>query len=85
MFKPITQEIKNEIISRIKNNGEAVSKLALEYSVSVKTIYGWLRKQSEKQVSFLEHARLKRENRLLLEIVGKLTLEKNQAGTLKKN
>ena len=85
MFKPIAQEIKNEIISRIKNNGEAVSKLALEYSVSVKTIYGWLRKQSEKQVSFLEHARLKRENRLLLEIVGKLTLEKNQAGTLKKN
>lgn len=85
MFKSIAQEIKNEIISRIKNNGEAVSKLAQEYSVSVKTIYGWLRKQSEKQVSFLEHARLKRENKLLLEIVGRLTLEKNQAGTLKKN
>ena len=85
MFKPIAQDIKDQIISRIKNNGEAVSKLSVEYSISVKTIYGWLRKQSEKQISFLEHAKLKRENKLLLEIVGKLTLEKNQTGTLKKN
>lgn len=85
MFKPIPQDIKDQIISRVKNNGEAVSKLALEYRVSVKTIYGWLRKQSEKQISFLEYARLKRENKLLLEIVGKLTLEKNQTGSLKKN
>lgn len=77
MFKPIAQEIKSEVISRIKNNGEAVSKLAAEYQISVKTIYSWLRKQSEKQVSILEHARLKRENKLLLEIVGRLTLDKN--------
>jgi transposase-like protein len=85
MFKPIAQEIKDQIISRIKNNGEAVSKLALEYTVSAKTIYGWLRKQSDKSVSTLEYARLKRENRLLLEIVGKLTLEKNQVTSIKKN
>lgn len=85
MFKPIAQDIKDQIIFRIKNNGEPVSKLATEYSVSVKTIYGWLRKQSEKQISVLEYARLKRENKLLLEIVGKLTLEKNQTRVLKKN
>lgn len=85
MFKPIPQEIKDQIIGRIKNNGEPVSKLALEYGVSVKTIYGWLRKQSEKHISFLEYARLKRENKLLLEMVGKLTLEKTQASGLKKN
>lgn len=85
MFKPIAQEIRDQIISRIKNNGEAVSKLSVEYSVSAKTIYGWLRKQSDNSVNFLEYARLKRENRLLLEIVGKLTLEKNQAVSLKKN
>lgn len=85
MFKPIAKDIKDQIIFRIKNNGEAVSKLALEYGISVKTIYGWLRKQSERQISFLEYARLKRENKLLLEIVGKLTLEKNQTRVLKKN
>ncbi len=85
MFKPIAKEIRDQIISRIKNNGEAVSKLALEYQVSAKTIYGWLRQRSESSVSFLEYARLKRENKLLLEIVGKLTLEKNQITSLKKN
>ena len=77
MFKPIAQDIKDQIISRIKNNGEAVSKLSVEYNVSVKTIYGWLRKQSVQGVSVLEMARLKRENKLLLEIVGRLTLDKN--------
>lgn len=85
MFKPIAKDIKDQIIFRIKNNGEAVSKLALEYSVSVKTIYGWLRKELTNSVSFLEHTRLKREHKLLLEIVGKLTLEKNQIGNLKKS
>ena len=84
MFKPIDQDIKDQIISRIKNNGEPVSKLAAEYSVSVKTIYAWLRKKSDSSVSFLEYARLKRENKLLLEIVGKLTLEKNQINNFKK-
>lgn len=75
MFKPIAQDIKDQIISRIKNNGEAVSKLSVEYQVSVKTIYGWLRKQSGQGSNILETARLKRENKLLLELVGKLTLE----------
>lgn len=84
MFKAIAQEIRDQIITRIKNNGETVSKLSVEYSVSAKTIYGWLRKQSDKSVNFLEYARLKRENRLLLEIVGKLTLEKNQVSAFKK-
>ena len=77
MFKPIAQDVKDQIILRIKNNGEAVSALSNEYNVSVKTIYAWLRKQSEKQISILEHARLKRENKLLLEMVGRLTLDKN--------
>lgn len=77
MFRPIAQDIKDQIISRIKNNGEAVSALSREYNISVKTIYGWLRKQSGSNVNVLEMARLKRENKLLLEIVGRLTLEKN--------
>lgn len=85
MFKPIAKDIKDQILGRIKNNGESVAKLALEYSVSPKTIYTWLRKKSDSSISFLEYARLKRENKLLLEIVGKLTLEKTQASNLKKS
>lgn len=86
MFKAIAQDIKDQIISRIKNNGETVSGLATEYGVSAKTIYTWLWKKSDNSVSFLEYARLKREHKLLLEIVGKLTLEKQTHGNnLKKN
>ena len=89
MFKTIAQDIKDQIINRIKNNGEAVLVLATEYGVSPKTIYGWLRKRSDNSVSFLEYAKLKREHKLLLEIVGKLTLEKttsrNQSSGVKKN
>lgn len=77
IFKPIAQDIKDQIILRVKHNGEAVSALSSEYNISVKTIYGWLRKQSGSNVNVLEMARLKRENKLLLEIVGRLTLEKN--------
>ena len=77
MFKPIAQDIKDQIISRIKNNGEAVSKLSSEYGISVKTIYGWLRKQAGTNGNVLEFSRLRRENKLLLELVGRLTLEKN--------
>lgn len=80
MFKAISKDIKDQIISRIKNNGEAVLVLATEFNVSPKTIYGWLRKKSDNSVSFLEYARLKREHKLLLEIVGKLTLEKTTSG-----
>lgn len=74
-FKIIPKETKDQILSRIKNNGEAVVKLAAEYQISDKTIYYWLRKKTTNSISFLEHARLKRENKLLLELVGKLTLE----------
>lgn len=85
MFKPVPKDIRNQILTRVKENGESVLKLAAEFGISNRTIYGWLRKQSEKHISVLEYARLKRENRLLLEIVGKLTLEKNQTSSLKKS
>ena len=86
MFKAISKDIKDQIISRIKNNGETVTSLAVEYTVSPKTIYTWLRTKSDNSVSFLEYARLKREHKLLLEIVGKLTLDnQTQGSSVKKN
>lgn len=76
-FRSIPRETKEQILERIKTNGEAVSTLAEEYRISVKTIYYWLGKKTVSGVSVLEYARLKRENKLLLELVGKLTLENN--------
>lgn len=76
-FRYIPQETKDEVLKRIKDNGETVSKLAAEHGINVRTIYGWLKKGVSSSVSALEHARLKRENKILLELVGKLTLQNN--------
>lgn len=84
-FRVIPKELKDQILSRIKNEGVSVLQASKDHGVSTKTIYTWLDKASSKNISFLEYARLKRENKLLLELVGKLTLEKNQRIPFKKN
>jgi len=73
-YKRIPKEIKDEILSRIKQ-GHSVASLATEYGVSSKTIYTWLSAGVQAEVSALEHARLRRERDDLLRLVGNLTLE----------
>ena len=75
MFKPITKEIKEEILHKIKIKGLTVSSAAEKYGISSKTIYTWLSQQNEKAPSALEVSRLKRENQQLKEIIGMLTIE----------
>lgn len=55
--------------------GEPVPALAKQYGVSDKTIYTWLKFRASSSVSWLEHAKLKKENQVLKEIVGVLTVE----------
>lgn len=83
-FKVIPKEIKEQILSRIKNEGVTVSQAAKDHGVSTKTIYNWLRKTAIINPSILEISRLRRENRELKEIIGIITHElhkhkKNQA------
>ena len=84
-FRVIPKELKEQILNRIKNEGVSVAQASKDHGVSAKTIYAWLNKGVSTNISFLEYARLKRENKLLLELVGKLTLEKNQRHYFKKN
>lgn len=70
----INKEVKEEILSKVKS-GEPVMILAKQYGVSDKTIYGWLRGKVINNVSFLEFAKLRKENQILKEIVGVLTVE----------
>ncbi len=74
MKSAIAPEVKEEILSKVKE-GVAVMALAKQYGVSDKTIYYWLRGKTVNQVSFMEHMRLKKENQVLKEIIGVLTLE----------
>jgi transposase-like protein len=69
----IPKEIKEQILKRIKEEGITVATAASEHGVSTKTIYNWMRGSSVKDTSILEISRLKRENRELLEIIGRLT------------
>lgn len=84
-FKVIPKEIKEQILNRIKNEGVTVTQAAKDHGLSPKTLYNWLRAKTLSNVSILEVSRLKRENKLLLQMIGKLTLEKEQNQRLKKN
>lgn len=84
-FKVIPKEIKEQILNRIKNEGVTVAQAAADHGLSVKTIYNWLRAKTFSNVSILEVSRLRRENKLLLEMIGKITLEKETEKRLKKS
>jgi len=80
-FPALTAEQKALITRRVKEDGERVADLAKEYGVTTKTIYRFLGRKANTSNTILELARLKRENEVLLKIIGQLTYEKK----LKKN
>lgn len=75
MHRNIAAEIKTEVLAKAKT-GEKVSALASQYGISIKTIYTWLRLDSQEPVvSVLKYNKLKRENEELKRLVGEITLE----------
>jgi transposase-like protein len=78
-FKVIAKETKEQILNRIKEEGITVAQASSEHGVSTKTIYNWMRNKGVKSANILEIAKLKRENKELLEIIGKLTHEVTKA------
>jgi transposase-like protein len=73
--KFIPKEIKNEIISKVKN-GEKVVDLARQYGVSDKSIYTWLHLETgDRIVSIVQYNKLKRENEELKKLIGELSLK----------
>jgi len=85
MYAPIKKEIKDQILSRIKNDGVSTNRAANDAGVSPKTVYNWLAKEAQQgSPSILKINRLKRENEGLYQIIGKLTseIEKQKKGKL---
>jgi transposase len=75
-YKRIPVEIKNEILSKIKE-GRPASDLAHQYGISSKTIYNWVGASVQTgsgQVNMRDHLRVLRENEELKRIIGMLTL-----------
>lgn len=78
-----SKEVRDQIIKRIKEEGVSVTQAAEEHGVSTGSIYGWLTKGVSKNPSWLEFAKLKKENKALLELVGEITMK--LSATQKKN
>jgi transposase-like protein len=71
----VSKEVKDQILGRIKNDGVTVANAAREHGISEATIYNWLAKGVRGQPTVLEMAKLKKKNKELLELVGKLTVD----------
>ena len=74
-YPSLTSEQKLEIINRVKEKGERVVDLAKEYGVVAKVIYNLLRGQVSGPNTLLELAKLKREKKALLQIIGQLVAD----------
>lgn len=84
MFKAIPAPVRKKILEEVKN-GEPVTQAAAKYNISPKTIYGWLTKESCRNISLLQYHRLKKERDDLLTIIGELTLEISKSKKKKAN
>ncbi len=75
MSKTITPETKQEILTKLKEEGISVLKASELYGVSSKTIYQWLCSKTSSDPNVLELIKLKKEVKMLREIIGKLTVD----------
>jgi len=78
VFK-ISQESKEQILNRVKEEGLPVAKVAEAHGISPNTIYGWLGKAIKAQPSWKEFSGLQKQNKELLALVGELTIKLSQA------
>jgi transposase-like protein len=75
--KPIDQQIKAEILNKIRDEGMSVAQASAQYLVSSKSIYTWLRDGVvHKDANLvLELNRLRKENEQLYNLLGRATAE----------
>ncbi len=74
---PVTQEIKNEVINKIRNEGMSVKDACVKYGVQSKSVYTWLRGEivDGNRNLILENNRLKKQLEIAERIIGRMTVE----------
>lgn len=77
MAKRISQEIKDKIVDKIKNDGLSVYQAAKEFEISTHTIYGWLGK-GKIGADTLTVGKLRRENQQLKMIIAEVMLDSSR-------
>jgi transposase-like protein len=77
--KLIAKDVKDQILNRIKNDGISVIQAARDHGISEGTIYSWIAKKVEGHSNVAETIKLKRENEMLLRLVGEMTLRLSES------
>jgi len=62
MSKRISEEIKQKIIERIRNEGLSVPKASEKFGISRNAIYNWIGAKAKGEPSILEISKLRKEN-----------------------
>jgi transposase-like protein len=78
-YHRVPQDVKADIIRRVKEEGIPVVQAAKDHGVSEKTIYGWMGKGVTGAPSWGEFSRLQKQCKELYEVVGELTVKLSQA------
>ena len=78
--KHTDQKLKEEILTKIRDEGMRVSEASTHYGISSKTIYAWLRSNvvNGNTSLVLQLNRLKKENEQLYKLLGRASAELNR-------
>ena len=78
--KHIDHKLKEEILTKIRDEGMRVTDAATHYGISSKTIYAWLRSNvvNSNTSLVLQLNRLRKENEQLYKLLGRATAELNR-------
>jgi transposase-like protein len=75
----IANDVKADIIRRVKEEGISVAQAAKDHGIHETTIYGWLGSGAVGTPSWGEFSRLQKQNKELFEVVGELTVKLSAA------
>lgn len=78
-YHRVPQDVKADILRRVKEEGVSVSQAAKDAGISEAAIYDWLGKGASGAPSWAEFSRVQKQNRELFEVVGELTVKLSQA------
>lgn len=73
MTNIIPLETKNKILEEIKLGERSVASIAQSYGIKPNTVYNWIHRGVSQNSDIMELSRLRRKNKELYEIMGRLT------------